>query len=123
MFAVVVAATLGILAFSQRARTELVVDQVELTNEFRPTAGRTAEIEFRLTQDETSATVEVIDSDDATADILAEDEKLGDFEIHRFSWDGEGAEPGAYRVRLTLDSLGREIVLPEEIDLKRAPHG
>jgi hypothetical protein len=123
MFAAVVVATLGILVFSQRARTELVVDQIELTNDFRPTAGRAAEIEFRLTQDEASATVEVIDADDATAELLAEDEELGDFEIHRFTWDGEGAEPGVYRVRLTLDSLGREIVLPEEIDLKRAPDG
>jgi hypothetical protein len=118
VFAALVGATLVVLVLSQGARTKLVVDQIELTNIFRPADGQEAEIEFRLTEDEASATLEVIDADDETVAVLASDEELGDFELHRFHWDGEGAEPGAYRVRLTLDALGREIVFPEEIDLK-----
>ena len=118
LFAAIVVATLAVLVLSQRARTRLVVDQIELTNSFRPAQGDAARIRFRLTEDEASGTVEVIDADDMTVDVLAEDEPLGDFEIHRFSWDGGEAEEGVYRVRLTLDSLGREIVLPEQIDLK-----
>jgi|SRR5215217_3802417 len=123
LFAVVVLATLAILVVSQRARTELIVDQIELTNSFRPPEGGAARIEFRLTQNETSGTVEVIDADDEAVDVLAEAEALGDFEIHRFRWDGADAEPGVYRVRLILDSLDREVVLPEEIDLKPGADG
>jgi hypothetical protein len=123
LFAAIVVATLAVLAVSQQARTELVVDQIELTNAFRPAAGGEARIEFRLTQDESSATLEVLDGDDEVVAVLAQREELGDFEIHRFAWGGAGAEPGVYRVRLTLDSLGREIVLPEEIDLKASPDG
>jgi len=118
LFAAIVVATLAVLVLSQSARTRLVVDQIELTNSFRPAEGDEARIRFRLTQDEDSGTVEVIDADDATVAVLAEDQPLGDFEIHRFSWDGAVAPEGAYRVRLSLDSLGREIVLPEQIDLK-----
>ena len=123
LFAAIVVATLAVLVLSQSARTRLVVDQIELTNEFRPSEGGSAKIVFRLTEDEESGTVEVIDADDATVAVLAEDEPLGDFQIHRFSWDGADGEEGVYRVRLTLDSLGREIVLPEQIDLKPAPDG
>lgn len=121
-FAAIVVATLAVLVVSQRARTQLVVDQVELTNAFNPARGQQARIRFRLTEDEPDGTVEVIDADDEVVDVLAADTELGDFEIHRFTWDGAGAEPGHYRVRLTLDSLGREIVLPEEIDV-RSPGG
>ncbi len=123
LFAAIVVAALAVLVYSQSARTRLVVDQIELTNILRPAKGEQARIEFRLTEDEKSATVEVIDADDETVDVLAADEPLGDFQIHRFQWDGDGAAPGAYRVRLTLDSLGREIVLPERIDLKPAGDG
>lgn len=122
LFAAIVVATLAILVLSQRARTELVVDQIELTNTFRPSEGDEARIRFRLTQDESSGTVEIVDREDESVEVLAEDERLGDFEIHRFTWDGAGAESGVYRVRLTLDSLGREIVLPEQIDLRDVAH-
>jgi hypothetical protein len=117
LFAACVVATLGVLAFSQGARTELVVDQIELTNRFAPSRGQDASIRFRLTQNEADATVEVIGPGDEVVAVLQDGGPLGDFEIHRFDWDGEGAEPGTYRVRLTLDELGREIVLPEEIVL------
>ena len=123
LFAAIVVATLAVLVLSQSARTRLVVDQIELTNSFSPARGDEARIRFRLTEDEDNGTVEVIDADDQTVDVLAEDEPLGDFEIHRFSWDGGDGEVGLYRVRLTLDSLGREIVLPEQIELKPAPDG
>ena len=123
LFAAIVAATLAVLVASQKARTKLVVDQVELTNVFRPSEGERADVEFRLTEDEESGTVEVVDADDEAVAVLAEDVELGDFEIHRFTWDGAGAEPGVYTVHLTLDSLGREIELPEEIDLKPGPDG
>jgi hypothetical protein len=118
LFAVLVGATLAILVLSQDARTSLVVDQIELSNELDPAKGPRAAIRFRLTQDEGSATVEVIDADEGTVAVLAEEEPLGDFEIHRFHWDGEGADPGIYRVRLTLEGLDREIVLPEAIDVR-----
>ena len=118
LFAVLVAATLAVLVLSQGARTSLVVDQIELSNDLTLAKGERATIRFRLTQDEPSATIEVIDADDETVAVLAEDEPLGDFEIHRYFWDGEGAERGEYRVRLTLEGLDREIVLPEEIDVR-----
>ena len=123
LFAALVVATLAVLVLSQGARTKLVVDQIDLSNEFRPAEGERAAIEFRLTEDEDSATLVVIDSDDETVEVLIEDEPLGDFEIHRFRWDGAGATPGAYRVRLGLESLGRELVLPEKIDLRPARDG
>jgi len=123
LFAALVVATLAVLVLSQGARTKLVVDQIDLSNEFRPAEGERAAIEFRLTEDEDSATLVVIDSDDETVEVLIEDEPLGDFEIHRFRWDGAGAARGAYRVRLRLESLGRELVLPEKIDLRPARDG
>lgn len=123
LFAAIVVAAIAVLVYSQTARTRLVVDQIELSNILRPARGAPAQIEFRLTEDEESATVEVIDPDDETVDVLAADEPLGDFQIHRFEWDGDDAAPGFYHVRLTLDSLGREIVLPEQIDLKTGGDG
>jgi hypothetical protein len=123
LFAALVVATAGILALTQSARTRLVVDQIELTNAFRPDDGERARIRFRLTEDEDSATVEVIDAGGDTVEVLAADDPLGDFEIHRFRWDGGTGEPGVYRVRLTLASLDREVVLPEAIELKRAGDG
>jgi hypothetical protein len=122
LFAALVVATLAVLAVTQNARSRLVVDQIELTNAFRPDRGERAAIRFRLTEDEEDATVEVIDSDDDVVATLAA-EPLGDFEIHRFRWDGGAEEAGAYRVRLTLESLDREVVLPEAIDLKRDRDG
>jgi hypothetical protein len=123
LFAVLVGATVAILVFSQGARTSLVVDQIELSNDFSPAKGERATVRFRLTQNEESATVEVIDAEDETAAVLAEDEPLGDFEIHRYTWDGGAAEPGNYRVLLTLEGLDREIVLPEVIDVRSGPRG
>jgi hypothetical protein len=121
LFAVICAVTLAVLVFSQGARTKLVVDQIELTNRVNVAKDQRATIRFRLTEDEDEATVEVIDADDATVAVLQEGEPLGDFEIHRFRWDGEGAATGSYRVRLTLASLDREIVLPEAIELVDRP--
>lgn len=122
-FAVLVAATIAVLVISQRVRSNLVVDQVDLRNEFDPTEGQRALIRFRLTQNEDRATIEVIDESGGVVETLLDARPLGDYEIHRFRWDGKGADPGSYEVRLTLDSLGREIVLPEEIDLDRAGDG
>ena len=122
LFAVICAATLAVLFVSQGARTDLVVDQIELTNRVNLAKNERTAIRFRLTENEEDATVVVIDSDGETVAILQDGEPLGDFEIHRFRWDGEGAEPGTYRVRLTLASLNREIVLPEAIEVvDRAP--
>ena len=123
LFAAIVAATLAVLLVSQGVRSRLVVDQVELTNAFDPARGEVARIRFRLTEDEERATLAVVDSDDEVVATLVDGEPLGDFKILRFRWDGDGAEPGVYRVRLTLDSLGREVVLPEEIDLRGGHDG
>ena len=122
-FAVLVVATVAVLAVTRSVRSSLIVDQIDLRNEFDPSAGQHALIRFRLTRDEDRATVEVIDRRGATVDTLLEGRPLGDYEIHRFRWDGERADPGSYEVPLTLESLGREIVLPEEIDLRRAGDG
>ncbi len=63
----------------------------------------------------------VVDEDGRMVETLAEDEPLGDYEIHRFRWAvGRGVEEGSYRVRLILDSLGRELYLPEQIDVRSA---
>ncbi len=116
-FAALVVVTLAVLVVSQSVRSRLVVDEIELSNEFRPAAGREAQIRFRLTEDEEIGTVEVIDEDGEVVAVLVDGEPLGDFEIHRFRWDGAGAPEGVYEVRVTLDSLGREVILPEEIEL------
>jgi hypothetical protein len=119
LFAVLVAASVVVLVVTQNVRDRLVVDQVEVSNELEPGSGRPARIRFRLTEDEERATVAIVRHGEVV-ETLAEDEPLGDYEIHRFRWAGEPAlEPGSYRVRLTLDSLGREILLPEEIDVRK----
>lgn len=123
LFAALVAATFAVLWVSQGVRTRLIVDKVELTNELRRGSGQAATIRFRLTKDEVAATVAVIDRHGEVVDVLLSDEPLGDYEIHRLRWDGAGAEPGPYRVRLTLSSLDREIVLSEEIDLRGGTDG
>jgi hypothetical protein len=119
LFAVLVAASVAVLVITQNVRDRLVVDQVEVSNELEPGSGRPARIRFRLTEDEERATVAIVRHGEVV-ETLAEDEPLGDYEIHRFRWAGEaGLEPGSYRVRLTLDSLGRELLLPEEIDVRK----
>jgi hypothetical protein len=120
LFAVLVAATVVVLVVSQNVRSGVVVDQVEVTNELVAGQGRAAKVRFRLTEDEPRGTVEVLDEDREVVATLAEAEPLGDYEIHRFRWTpGPDAKPGSYRVRLALDSLDREIVLPEEVDVRR----
>lgn len=123
LFVLICATTVAVLVVAQGARTKLVVDQVELTNRFDPARDQRATIRFRLTEDADDATVEVIDSDGGTVTVLQDGGPLGDFEIHRFRWDGEGAPEGVYRVRLMLASLDREIVLPEQIDLRSQADG
>lgn len=119
LFAVLVAASAIVLVVTQNVRDRLVVDQIEVSNELRPGSGRPATIRFRLTEDEERATVEIVRQGEVV-ETLAEHEPLGDYEIHRFRWAGEpGLKPGSYRVRLTLDSLGRELLLPEEIDVRK----
>jgi hypothetical protein len=109
-----------VLVISQNVRSRLVVDQVEITNELDAAGDRPARIRFRLTEDEESATVAVVDRD-GLVETLAEDEPLGDYELHRFRWaPGPEVDEGTYRVRLTLDSLDRELLLPERIDVRAA---
>jgi hypothetical protein len=120
LFAVLVVAAAAILVITQNVRDRLVVDQVEISNELQAGGDRPARIRFRLTEDEQRATLAIVRHGEVV-EILAEDEPLGDYELHRFRWAGEPElEPGSYRVRLTLDSLGRELLLPEEIDVRNA---
>lgn len=120
LFAVLVGAAIAALVISQNVRSRLVVDQVEMSNELDPAGERPARIRFRLTEDEESATVVVVDGERDVVDVLVEEAPLGDYEIHRFRWaPARGIDEGAYRVRLTLDSLERELLLPEEIDVRR----
>lgn len=120
VFAVLVASAAAILVITQNIRDRLVVDQVEISNELVAGGGRPAGIRFRLTEDERRATLAVVRHGDVV-ETLAEDEPLGDYEIHRFRWSPpRDVKPGSYRVRLTLDSLGRELFLPEEIDVRSA---
>ena len=122
LFAVLAVASVAVLAVTQNVRNRLVVDQVEITNEVEAGGERPARIRFRLTEDEERATLAIVRRGEVV-ETLAEDEPLGDYEIHRFRWRGDpDLEPGSYRVRLTLDSLGRELLLPEEIDV-RDPDG
>jgi hypothetical protein len=121
LFAVLAGATVLVLVISHNVRSRLVVDQVEISNQLDPAADHPARIRFRLTEDEERATVAVVDRDGSVVETLAEDRPLGDYEIHRFRWAvGRGVEKGTYRVRLTLASLDRELVLPEEIDVRPA---
>lgn len=120
LFAIIVAATAVLLVISQNVRDRLVVDQVEITN--RLVVGeRPVRIRFRLTEDEDRATLAVVDRRGDVVETLAEDEPLGDYEIHRFRWDGTSdLEKGTYRIRLTLGSLERRLLLPEEVDVEVA---
>jgi hypothetical protein len=120
LFAVLVAAAIVVLVISQNVRSRLVVDQVEISNELDPAGERRATIRFRLTEDEESATVAVVDRDGVVVEVLADEAPLGDYEIHRFRWaPGREIDEGTYRIRLTLDSLERELALPEVIDVRR----
>lgn len=116
-FAVLVAATIAVLVLSQNIRSSLLVDRVEISKRVNPEAEKRARVSFRLTENESAGTVEVIDGEDEVVATLADEEALGDFEIHRFYWDGGGAPPGVYRVRLSLDSHDREIDFDREIEL------
>jgi hypothetical protein len=120
LFAVLVVAAAVVLVVTQNVRDRLVVDQVEISNALDLGGDRPARIRFRLTENEESGTLAVVRHGDVV-ETLAEDEPLGDYEIHRFRWEGSpDLEPGSYRVRLTLDSLDRELLLPEEIDVRNA---
>ena len=120
LFAVLVAAAIAVLVISQNVRSRLVVDQVEISNRLDPAGKRRATVRFRLTEDEESATVAVVDREGVVVEVLADEVPLGDYEIHRFRWvPGREIADGTYRVRLMLHSLERELVLPEVIDVRR----
>ena len=120
LFAVLVAAAIAVLVISQNVRSRLVVDQVEISNQLDPAGKRRATVRFRLTEDEESATVAVVDREGVVVEVLADEVPLGDYEVHRFRWaPGREIADGTYRVRLMLHSLERELVLPEVIDVRR----
>lgn len=125
LFATVLAATIAAFALTQAMRSQpAVLDEVELSPSFRPEDGHRATIRFRLTREDARVTVEVIDAEDDTVATVIEDQPLGDYEIHRFRWDGrtdrgEIVAPGRYGVRVILGELDRRILLPGQIRARR----
>ncbi|MDQ3760018.1 MAG: hypothetical protein M3331_08770 [Actinomycetota bacterium] len=110
---------LGLLVY--RARTpDLALEVPSFPKDFGGKA--LAEIIFFVRFDEEEATVEIVGRDQVVARTLAESIPLVADERIRCVWDGrddegEKAEPGRYRLRVTLPSEGRQMVFPKRLDI------
>jgi hypothetical protein len=139
VFALLVLATLGAFAYSQRVKRDpLVLDRVEF---FAPPHRRGAEkvrsftpngdcrrdrirIEFRTTVSD-QGVVQAIKPGGRVAITLARDTFLKRYTEHVYLWDGRQrgggtAPPGRYKLRVKLGSE-RTLVTPGVIKLHRAP--
>ena len=127
LFVILLAGAAAVLLFvdAERGRENLL-DSALVTPSFAPgdPDAERARIRFRVTEPESSATVEVTDSDGSRVRTLAGPQALRAGDTHLYAWDGrtdEGrqAPAGLYSVRVNLDGLDREIYLPERTRLVR----
>jgi len=113
---------LGVVVY--RARTpDLALEVTSFPKDF---GGRAiAEIVFFVRFGDEDARVEIVGRDQVVARTLAESITLEADERIRCLWDGlddegEKAEPGRYRLRVTLPDEGREMVFPKRLDIDAA---
>ena len=142
VFALLVLATLGAFAWSQRAKREpLVLDRVSFVAVPIPSSGKrvhsfvpTGEcfysrmrIRFRTTVSN-RGTIQVIRPGGATVLTLARDEFLKRYRFHTYFWDGRQrgsgiARPGRYKLRIRLLDDQRVLVPPGYFFLSPATKG
>ena len=107
-----------------RARTpDLALEVTQFPNEF---GGRPSlDIEFFVRFDSEEATIEIVGRDQDLARTLAAGVALESEEPVTCVWDGlddEGdpAEPGRYRLRVTIPEEDRVMVFPERLDVNQS---
>lgn len=138
VFALLVLATVGAFAYSQRVKRDpLVLDKVsfvgfpvldaeEPVRTFTPNGDcqyDKVRIRFRTTVSD-DGTVQVIKPGGRVVVTLARDEFLKRYSFHTYYWDGRQrgggtARPGRYKLRVRLGSA-RTLVTPGAIKLHRA---
>ncbi|MBS1889575.1 MAG: hypothetical protein JSU06_20565 [Actinobacteria bacterium] len=134
VFALLVVATLGAFAYAQRVKRDpLLIDRVEIgpknSNAFVPGSKCYSHVKLKFrTTTSNQATVQIIRPGGKLVRTLAEDQFLKRYSYHVLHWDGKsdaGAvqPPGRYRVRVLLETEGRELTLPGTIRLKRTLRG
>jgi hypothetical protein len=120
-------ASLALAVLVYRARTpDLALEVTSFPKTFRE--GELAEIEFFVRRADEDATVEIVGRDQVVVRTLADSISLSAEERVRCVWDGlddEGqrAEAGRYRLRVTLPGEGREMVFPKRLDVKAGERG
>ena len=106
--------------FVYRARTpDLALEVTKFPNEFEAPS---VDIEFFVRFDSEDATVEIVGRDQELARTLAAAIALDSEDPVTCVWDGlddggELADPGRYRLRVSLPSEDRVMVYPERIDI------
>jgi len=141
VFALLVLATLGAFAYSQRVKRDpLVLDRVtfvgaprmkgtKAVHSFTPNGdcrNDKIRIRFRTTVND-DGTVQVIKPGGRVVVTLARDRFLKRYTFHTFYWDGRRrgggtATPGRYKLRVRLGSE-RTLVTPGVISLHPPPQG
>jgi flagellar hook assembly protein FlgD len=117
-----VVGTVAAVSVNQRLRRQGPVARDIKFTPARDGTGRT-KVSFRLTESDT-VEVAVVGADDELTRVLASSVHLdGDDAKHRFFWDrrtesGRKAEPGRYRLRLTLDDADRVAISGERFVVK-----
>lgn len=139
VFALLVLATVGAFAYSQRVKRDpLVLDKVsfvgapvldpeEPVHSFTPNADCVFDrvrIRFRTTISD-EGTVQVVKPGGRVVVTLARDTYLKRYTFHTYYWDGRRrgggtARPGRYKLRVRLGNE-RTLVTPGAIKLHRAP--
>lgn len=135
LFAVLVLATAGAFAQSQRLKTQpLILDKVRIGlgvkgAAFTPNGdchGDTIASRFRLTKRDV-ITVSIVDAQDRTVRTLHQDRPLRAYKFFRFWWDGLGDDgkvvsTGPYRVRVQLAEHGRDLILGGRLRVHRSTY-
>lgn len=128
VFALLVVATLGAFAYAQRVKRDpLLIDRVAIgpkkSNAFTPEGpcNRRIRLKFRTTTSNTG-TVQIIRPGGELVNVLAKKAFLKRYSYHVFYWDGRNDHgvlqpPGRYRMRVMLETEGRELTLPGTIRL------
>ena len=141
VFALLVLATLGAFAWSQRLKRDpLVLDKVSFVgapvlhpkkpvhNSFTPNGDCRYDrirIRFRVTQSD-HAVVQIVKPGGMLVITLARGRFLKRYHFFTFHWNGRSrlggqAPPGRYKLRVKLLGQGRVLVPPGVIKLHRAP--
>jgi hypothetical protein len=119
--------TVAALSVNQKLRRDGPVARSIKFIPVRDGTGRT-KVSFRLTDDDT-VEVAIVDADGQLVRVLAPPTELeGDDAKHHYFWDrrtedGEPAEPGRYRLRLTLTGADRVATSGERLSIKSREPG